>query len=97
MLKQLNFKIKIDQDILELRCNNTLASRIIFFKNWTYRLELPLSSISEISYKQRFGVKTLMVKKGKKIIPVCATGITRSQVLYLQGLMNTLRSRRNQK
>ena len=80
-------KINIDSEIIKLRCTHRLPSKLIFFKSWSYQIELPLRSIRKARITNRFGIKTLMIYKGKIRIPFCLTGASANQLQFIQKVL----------
>ncbi len=70
----MKFKLSVDEDILSIKTNPGILENLIFFKNWSYRFELPMNRISDTEVENRMGVETLVVHKSmadgdRKCIP----------------------------
>jgi hypothetical protein len=83
------FKISIDEDILLLRTSPSMLNRLIFFRHWSYALELPVKRIIETKVERRAGILTLIVvKKSKegpnKNIAVSLAKANKKQVRFLK-------------
>ena len=63
------FKLNIDEDILLIRTSPSLLNRLVFFRHWSYLLELPVLKIIETKVIRRAGVLTLIVVKKSKVGP----------------------------
>lgn len=61
-----NFKISVDEDILLIKTSKSVFNALVFFKHWSYQLELPTYKITHVKVIRRFGVLTLEVVKVSK-------------------------------
>lgn len=60
------FKLNIDEDLLLIRTKPGLLNYLIFFRHWSYGIELPTNRISQVKVQRRTGVPTLIVTKTGK-------------------------------
>ncbi len=63
------FKLSIDEDILLIRTSRSLLNTLVFFRHWSYVLELPVNKIIETKVERRAGLLTLVVVKKSKVGP----------------------------
>ena len=89
------FKLSIDEDLLLIRTSSSILNDILFFKHWSYALELPISRIDSVHLEKRAGIDTLVVhKKPKsgeqetKSIPVSLFKAKKNQKEFLKDRLN---------
>ena len=83
------FKISIDEDLLLIRTSPSLFNRLVFFRHWSYALELPVTRIVRTEFTRRSGIPTLIVVKRsadepEKNIVVSLAKATRQQIDFIK-------------
>ena len=83
------FKISIDEDLFLIRTSPGILNRIMFFKTWSYLIELPVSRIARFEFETRAGINTLIVVKrtkegDEKNIPVSLLKASSSQMRFMK-------------
>lgn len=83
------FKLSIDEDILLIRTSPSVLNGLVFFRHWSYAIELPVQKIIETNVVRRAGVLTLVVVKKSRVGPdkhiaVSLVKASRKQVEFLK-------------
>ena len=83
------FKLSVDEDILSIKTNPGILENLLFFKNWSYRFELPMNRISDVQVETRMGVETLIVFKSMadgedKSIPISINKANNHEVRFIK-------------
>jgi hypothetical protein len=86
------FKLSIDEDILLIRTSPSILNGILFFKRWSYVLELPVHRIARVELERRAGILTLIVVKiskdgREKHIAVSLLKASRKQVNFIKNAL----------
>lgn len=93
------FKLSIDEDILLIRTSPGLINYVMFFKNWSYVLELPVNRINSVELERRAGILTLIVLKNskdgrEKHIAVSLVKASKKQVDFIRNALPSIISNR---
>ena len=86
MKDQRNVTVNVKDEVLEITSKTSLLEKIVFWKQWSHRLEIPLSTINEFKRRRRYGIDTLYVFKTDRIIPFQCIGLTENQYRELHSL-----------
>lgn len=86
------FKLSIDEDLLLVRTSPGILNRLLFFKHWSYALELPVNRIVRVEVERRAGILTLIVvkksKQGKeKHLAISLLKANRKQVQFMKNAL----------
>jgi len=89
------FKINIDEDLLLIRSKPGLLNYLIFFRHWSYNLELPTNRIVRLEVERRAGILTLIVVKSSKDginknIAVSLLRANKKQVNFIKNALPTI-------
>ena len=86
MKNKVNVIVRYDNDVLEISSKSSVLEKLVFWKQWSHRLEIPLSKINEFKRKRRCGIDTLYVFKTDRIIPFQCIGLTEVQYNQLHSI-----------
>jgi hypothetical protein len=86
MINKGNVTVEVNGEVLEITSKINRLEKLVFWKQWSHRLEVPLASINEFKRKRRCGIDTLYVFKTDRIIPFQCIGLTENQYSQLHSL-----------
>ncbi len=86
MMNTGNVTLEVKNEVLEITSKSSILEKLVFWKQWSHRLEVPLASINEFKRRRRCGVDTLYVFKTDRIIPFQCIGLTENQYSQLHSL-----------
>ena len=83
------FKLSIDEDLLLIRTSPSIWNTLVFYKHWSYNLELPTRRIISTEVMKRSGILTLIVVKStnegpEKNIVISLSKANKRQVAFLK-------------
>lgn len=84
MIKGLyKYRQVITPDRIEIITIPNWKTRLIYWRRWSYFLDLPFTSINEIKVGKKMGVKTLFITNTRGQVHVCIERASKEQLVKL--------------